>query len=56
MTSLLFDIASEKGPLAAVSPETDRAAKPVFCGQKGVITFPCGAPLLQQLSHTEGPD
>lgn len=29
MTPLLFDIASEKGPLASVSPETDRAVKPV---------------------------
>lgn len=42
MTSLLFDIASEKGPPAAVSPETDRPVKPVLCGQQGIITFPRG--------------
>lgn len=42
VTSLLFDIASEKGPPAAVSPETDRAVKPVLCGQQGIITFPRG--------------
>ena len=53
---MLFDIASEKGPLAAVPPETDRAVKPVLCGQQGIITFPRGAPVLQQLSHIEGWD
>lgn len=56
MTSLLFDIASEKGPLAAASPETDRAVKPVLGGQQGIITFPRGAPPPQQLSHAEGRD
>ncbi len=50
---MLFDIAREKGPLAAVSPETDREVKPVLCGQQGIITFPCGAPAPQQLSHIE---
>lgn len=53
---MLFDIASEKGPLAAVSPETDREVKPVLCGQQGIITFPHGAPAPQQLSHIEGRD
>lgn len=56
VTSLLFAIASEKGPLAAVSPETDRAVKPVLCGQQGIITFPHGAPPPQQLSHIQGRD
>lgn len=53
---MLFDIASEKGPLAAVPPETDRAVKPVLCGQQGIITFPRGAPAPQQISHIEGWD
>jgi len=52
----LFDIASEKGPPAAVSLETDRAVKPVLCGQQGIITFPDWAPLPQQLSLIEGGD
>lgn len=56
MTSQPFGIASEKGPLAAVSPETDRAVKPVLCGQQGIITFPRGAPPLLQLNHREGRD
>lgn len=53
---MLFDIASKKGPLAAVSPETDRAVKPILCGQQGIITFPHGAPTPWQLSHIEGQD
>lgn len=44
------------GPLAAVSPETDRAVRPVLCSQQGIITFPCGAPALQQLSNIDGRD
>lgn len=54
MTSLLFGIASEKGPPAAGSPETDWAVKPILCGRQGIITFPCGASPLLQLSHIEG--
>lgn len=56
MTSPLFGIASEKGPQTAVSPETDRAVKPVLRCQQGIITFPHGAAPPQQLSHTQGGD